>query len=629
MEVLTYDQFIRSTQYIYNLTKYVYPMLDAIEPGDLTNKEFDALVTKLARGKTRSIFTHCVRLGGRPKGYYRTYNDIILKLFQIQIPTQKQVDSILACIPAYNGSELTYEWLKYIIDNGYGQITPKQIETLTKFGYEGCIFDLVGDNNLTPPSLQNLLIILKSKCIFSDKTIITKYVNKHKTYFDNLNLNLNSLTITLLENKFRTQAENNNKHNLTQPLTLQILEILLICGFKPDKNSLDLFVNYQIIHLSKYAELLCQYSMPLSDHYFSKICSHMNSTEILLIMDIFIKYGYIFQKNSFETMIQNQTTYSESISKVLIEFLLKNGINPTYDTIVHACKTINIDLFDTCIKKDIYPDEKCLEIACSRCFEPLISRILDMKILPDENCLISLLQHTTNNTLFNMLVSNGACITYNVVEKLIITKKINYVNDFNEYGIKYDEKLFSLFSKYNEFPNDGILHKFTIDKNLMELRKLCYNRSNFDEIIKYKNEHNIDFDSYCYDQMLYLTNNDDFILNAIKIGSYKPTFESFLLCDNRIERITIYNKYKQYMTHNNSSNNNSSNNNSSNNNSSNKMVDYSIEKIDSDTNDTFNDALNNTLNDKIDNKINDDDIVVKPLKKAVKKSKKVTKEQSA
>lgn len=190
-------------------------------------------------------------------------------------------------------------------------------------------------------------------------------------------------------------------------------------------------------------------------------------------------------------------------------------LEPNQETLEAVCsKKCNLILFNKLTKEyNMAPDKKCLELVVSSEYPKLdlIQEILCYKIEPDLSIFYKLLHNEncyseTALPIINLFSKNGLKLSINEIELMI--KKYKQLPDLNRFEINYDEKLYYLCFKYDNFPKEW-LDKMTIEKSILELREMCRTKkitaNTFREFLIKKK---VKPDRYCLDFAIKLCNTN-------------------------------------------------------------------------------------------------------------------------
>lgn len=525
-------KIINGKSTIYNLKD----ILADYRKNGITDKEYDNLIKILCSGKNSPVLTKNVSYN-----FFKSYDELFINLFELKIPTEKQIDLIIDCAINIDIDIDTYEWINHLVAVNY-IFSKKQALLLLKLGYVDNIdkYDIDGNTKLDQ--------LFKSKHLVENINLIETIVTKYK--------------IQLTNDHFKTIIETIAGIGYCSPAALkQLLNLmnkLIELGLVLDITSLNTYVdvvdeidnNYIYKDLLKLLLTRCI----MTDEIFDKILEMHAYDHIQSIFD----YGYIPKNNIFlliDWNVFSDYLYEEESIKDFMNMLIdKYNIKLTTEIIEYACTLSCKELFKLCIKHEIYPTIECLYKICSSesLDETIIETIIDQKIIPDEQCMILLTQNdNVSENVISLLLQNGAPLTYTVIENIFDRDYIDILDNIviDDYGINYDEKIYELCHKYMLY-HDKLINKLAINKNMLELRQLCL-ASKEPVIIKYKEKYNLEYDHYCYDNILcnekyelyYNAYDHKIIMDAINTNQYKPTILSILRIPNERLRLRLYGKF--------------------------------------------------------------------------------------
>jgi hypothetical protein len=146
----------------------------------------------------------------------------------------------------------------------------------------------------------------------------------------------------------------------------------------------------------------------------------------------------------------------------------------------------------------------------------LIQSILNFKIIPDTNTLknINLFpsKHYPSNQILELLIKYGLIVTLDDIGYMLYHQYV--LTNLERFNIPYDKELYFVCSQYDFFP-DEYQDKFTIDKNILHLHKMCKTNS-FDEIVTFMKDNNLKLDKFCMEFLLDNSDTFDKILEKYK-----------------------------------------------------------------------------------------------------------------
>lgn len=492
----------------------------------ITDKEYDNLIKILCSGKNSPVLTKNVIYD-----YFTSYDEIFINLFKLKIPTEKQLDNIINC--AINIDVDTYIWVDHLVKVNY-IFSKKQELLLLKLGYVNHIDKCdINENN-------KLDSLLKSKHLVQNIKLFESIVTKYK--------------IQLTNDHFKIVIESILSVDLKPEQLLDIINKMMELGLVLDTNSLEIYVDCVADQMCDYmytdlTELVLAQCI-MTDEIFNKILGLHEYGFIQHILD----NGYIPKDNIFLLIDWNKYYNITGSKNFMNELTNKYNIKLTIEIMEYACSLSCRDLFELCMDHKIVPTIECLYKICSfgSLNEIIIETIIDQKILPDEKCMILLTQNdNVNADIISLLLHNGAPLTYTIIENIFDRYMVDILDNIviDDYGINYDEKIYELCHKYMSY-HDKLINKLAINKNMLELRQLCLD-SKETVIAKYKEKYNLEYDNYCYDNILcnekyekyYNGYDHKLIMDAIDTNKYKPTILSVLRIPHDVLRLRLYNKF--------------------------------------------------------------------------------------
>ena len=225
------------------------------------------------------------------------------------------------------------------------------------------------------------------------------------------------------------------------------------------------------------------------------------------------------------------------------------NIIPNEETFELGCKVSNGDVINDCTKIfKMLPTNKHLQIMLGsyNLNLDLLNDILCYKILPTKEDLKILINNSSSGSRhqgIELLIKYGLVLDINDIAETLKNKII--IHDLDRFNIPYDETLYYYCYIYNCFPYDN---KMEIDKNVLELRKMCRTTATtLDAFIKYVKTNNVMPDRYCYDHACY---NNINILSHMTHLKCPPTLAKYYwlgLARNGFQ----HNEFKEYITLNN------------------------------------------------------------------------------
>jgi hypothetical protein len=539
------DRLKSTNYYINNLINTLNNCLLEKDDDEIEDDQYNDLILILTKGKTKSIIHEVIKRERENDGE-ESYDELLTKIISLKLPTNKQIDLLLSCFSSTSTYFLSFNWIQQAIQDGYN-LTNKQMSILSKLGY-------LSDNLIEPIKNETMTlaeefeIVIKSKSIGKNYDILRKYVEIRKVYVSTERL------IDIINNKHIT-----NKY--------QIMKALVDYGFQPNEEHVLTILKYMIskegsnLFVFDILRLFYTNGAKPTDKHFNEIMSKKVNT--ISLVNLLLQFNYIPCSDFLDNMMSN---YNKGIdySKILTVALKHSDLTET--TIKIACLTDNTTLFDLCIENEIFPNQECLHLACLGESENIISKLFDLKMLADEICLINLINlgkdivYKIGNTsikiearnldtyLFELLVDEGAPVTYKVLNLLIMMS--DYLPELEKHNIPYDDALYEIYCNYGKVPNEKISKKFIVGSAVLAVREMFNNNVPLFEIQNYAKKHKIIFDKFCYDKALelgcYDQTMDNFVTNAINSKLYQPIKTTFYKINDHNTRIYATEKWLQY-----------------------------------------------------------------------------------
>ena len=487
---------------------------------DFTRSDFDNFVSCLTHGKKKAVVSSRYGYDG---GFIAKITRISKVLFTKYTPTDKQLKALFACYNT-NCQQQSYEWIDTLIQKGY-VFSDFHKPIISSIGYD-------------------VTKLLNGNISYDDLLKAIKAVINNSTHIDSFKKVLNLFTDTIPENILNYVLEtakndmsaSNWYYNIQEPILFKILDLLIERGGKFDNETNTVLINNNCNRILIYQGLFKRGFIPNEELIKYLFLNPATMIEIILYLK---KFEYKFTTANMNNILNSiyyfvgpssngpygLTTNSNQIMNYLI------GIGYNDKIIGAAMETPNgqtnvcINLYKFMIELGVKPDISTLNIACTRAYyqifdegttkykfvptkeildnclakgqtSEMISKILCYKIVPDSKSFTAWL-HSPSREIFELLVKFGLTITFNDLVNALNTQ-IN-IENLERFGIEHDENLYYHCYMNNFFPQE-YLKKFTIDKNILELRNMCrVNTTTKEKLIEYIKENNVILDRYCYD----------------------------------------------------------------------------------------------------------------------------------
>ncbi|ARF09159.1 SWIB/MDM2 domain protein [Catovirus CTV1] len=244
----------------------------------------------------------------------------------------------------------------------------------------------------------------------------------------------------------------------------------------------------------------------------------------------------------------------------------------TFEELLKKNSGKSLEIFKQLLLNGLKMSVRLLEIACSYCDKNIIHFILSNKILPTEKCFINILKSRsqdslifgrnrkkTNNPnplkteLIEVLVLYGFKLTYENL--LLATQHHVYINNIEQFDIKFDEKFLEKCSEFSFYPNYNIKN---LKPNVVCLENECLKMGNIKTITKIV-ESGITPTTKALQNACTFTKNNVVIKYLIDKGA-KVDIKCIKNCSDKINNVTlscIVNEYEKQL--NKSSDNNINN----------------------------------------------------------------------
>jgi hypothetical protein len=608
------EDFLNCKSLIYTKTSKLQELLLVIKYAELTNNEFNKFITALTSGKSNSVLKIIGLYGENDSGKIlldiaknreinpKQLDKLINCVIAIKDTNFEWVDYLIS-----TGTKFTNKQLQILLAGGYNKDIKSLIAT-------GCKADDLMNNIdciLATKNLDKNLDILeeivkKNKIIISNnnfETMLschTENAIQITTKFIELGFVPNNESIVIfLKSKFMMHnilildmLVNNDKYQ--NQLMFEHLElmsnfvadssfIVIICkfmslGFVFNISYLDRLLNFSLF--SSHTLCKCIYSI-LKDPHHTRI--DINDDFLIHLGQIIDKSYYYYSvseddiKDRYATIIYIlHTNYKPhkidyydltmrvidtpiikmAYSKLLKEFV-KYNFFPTQRNLETAYRTANVELVNFCHNYGIMPNYECLYCLCKGPVDQhktlLYEQLFNMKILPDEKVLIIAIENSSDAIY---LIENGAPLTPKVLNALFGTGLIKSDAftkvDLEKYGMVYDEYVYELCHKYTIY-NDTIINKISIDKNILTFRLMCL-YDDMQHILAFKNANNMEFDKYCYDNLLVNENSDcfeyvkqcisdedtNYVVNMASLLRINDTYRAMKVYDAKLLKLTNF-----------------------------------------------------------------------------------------
>lgn len=493
-------------------------------------KDFDNFISSATYQKGRSYIANtaydAVKKENRKKA--------ITIMFTNFTPSDKQFKLLFNCKGHGNN-----DWVDTLVNRNYIFNNSQQAE-LIKLGYDTTKIYA----NKTDVSLDALKIIIlstisnKSPCA----TLLTIVTNNKIEYpsdfiswiisnlpYNQYNMSAQIKTYKEILNIFLKQLnlkfdENSHIHIYK----LKSCEFVYYCvdnGFIPTNESMIICSNN-----SQFIELLFYFHNKFGLKFNVDLMNNVLKLNIQYIGKEVLQYHYYASNKEFahvepmlsnfgyDTLLINQAKFDNYVS--IYKFLRLLNCIPNEETFKLGCKYQQKDIVNECTKVfKMLPTNEHLQIMLkeNRFNDELLNDILCYKILPtkeDFNVLMN--SGRCSQHSIELLIKYGLLLDITDINKALSQKMI--IENLERFNISYDETLYYSCYIYNIFPYDD---KMEIDKNILELRKMCRNRSTTVEVFKkYIETHNIMPDRYCYDHACFY--NIELLDYMIKLN-FSPT----------------------------------------------------------------------------------------------------------
>jgi len=575
MTVITFKEAIKSKQSTRiikkNLKSIIYNGYE--HKCEITQKNYDTFIKII----TKKNFLCDVKI-----------HDIKL-LFHIYIPTSEQLNSLIDNAHYDTNIANKNEWLTYLESNGY-VFTDDQIHLFVIWNsIEFLMCRLVNIKNNPCDELINVLKYMPLNTIkknISSLNITQKYKQQ---ITDN---DIFNICVTLCEKEeeyFNLVSLLIDDFKFEQHIVIRLFEHILKSEhihklkylndvydkFNHSINLTDdivkLFINKcNISHKCLYGVHVYIDSLKILSEMINKIKIYETFMNTFIFNNLIFDSEYVsIYKDLIRNMKNNnvmctQMTFSFAIktdNSTLINKCIEQKIMPTDEHLLHAICTKNVFLFDYC-QTHIKLNIEHLCYACYYFHSIITQKILNTKIIPTTTCFINILNNrhcvTINEKIITMLLDHGGVMNKTILSNMVFND-IMFPNIFN-YGVTHDDYFeichyYCLNYNNLDYVTFDTPHKIlyeminAIDNEFCDHDKynyeLCVHNEQYDDIIRFKKLHNIDFDKYCYDSLLLLNGVpfNTIIKDAIKNKKYVPTTEAIVRETNIIRQQNLLKKY--------------------------------------------------------------------------------------
>jgi hypothetical protein len=576
MTIVTFKEAIKSKQSIRIIKENLKSI---IENGydhkcDITRKIYDKFISMITNKKVLCNVT---------------IYDIKL-LFHIYIPTSEQLNCLIDNAQRDINIIHTDEWLTYLESNGY-VFTDDQIKIFVRCNsIEFLVYRLVHIKNNPCDELINVIKYIPLDIIKKNISSlnITKKYRQQITDDDIFNV-----CVALYEKEevyFNLVSLLIDDFKFEQHIVIKLFEYMLKsehgCKLKYLNDMYDKFKH--LINLTDDIVKMFINKCNISHRCLYGTHVYVDSLKILSEMINKIQIYEIVMN----TLIFNNLIFDSeyvSIYRDLIRHAQNNNIACTLITFSFACKTRNSILINKCIEQNIIPTNEQLlcaiciksvylfdhcqkhiklniEHLCYACYyyhSIITQKILNAKIIPTTTCFVNVLNNKNvvkiDEKIITTLIEHGGIINKTILSHMIINN-VMFPNIFN-YGVThndYFEICHNYCLNYNslDYITFNTPHKIlyeminNIDNSFLHNEyDYDYEHSNHNkqhnDIIHFKELHNIDFDKYCYDLLLLLDGApfNTIIKDAIKNKKYVPTTEAIVRETNIIRKQNLLKKY--------------------------------------------------------------------------------------
>ena len=425
-------------------------------------------------------------------------------------PNDKQFKLLMSC---YKKSGM-FDWVDILITKGF-IFTDKQISELSKVGYntikivknsqiisidqlKSAILSLTTYDNTELDVLRDLLLKVD---------LPTDFINWVLENLPLINYNKNAqikkykILMSILLEKLSFNSD--SYEYIFRFISCDFVYFCVQEGFVPDERSLDYCTKkYELMELVLYFHK--KFNLEVTTEMMNRMLKH--KTIIAKEVDIHYHTNYISDVNTVKKML-----LSFGYDEELIDGAVKNNhislysllqLPPDNETFKLAIKDGYEHIFNDCIKTHkMVPNYEHMQTLFQSYVinSNIFNELLCYKLLPTKQDFKKLLTLRIQPDIVELLVNYGFILDLDDIAWCLKNNLIIY--NLERFNIKYDENLYHICYKYNKFPYDD---KFTLDKDIMELRKLCKNpRTTITHLSNFMQQGNVKMDRYCFDHICY------------------------------------------------------------------------------------------------------------------------------
>ena len=327
--------------------------------------------------------------------------------------------------------------------------------------------------------------------------------------------------------------------NLDHDDVIDIITYFFINNYKPDITSIETIAR-------KYPEVIemMLQIIDLKKNDFQKVAKICGILTYLYKTD--------FSSDDFKYLISKEIILKRGINdyeQFLIKILNKYPINDPNKYIKSAFINNYMLLASKLVELGAHVDRECAIIACTgHINENILTFLVNNKIFVDKNCFKNYIntinKYTSNENYDNdilKLVSFGLTLDLDCVEYALINDRC--INNLEDYGIEYDENLYEICAKYNNFPK-SYYDKFVINigKEKIMLREM-FKSSDPSKIEKFMKLYNVLPDKYCFKNAL---DSNPYCIEIISKFNYSPLFSDIIEIKSYENRKKIYEMYYKF-----------------------------------------------------------------------------------
>lgn len=325
----------------------------------------------------------------------------------------------------------------------------------------------------------------------------TEYYNikriNHLTIFLNellVNVNTNEIFQAIIDH-------NGSTHNMSYNNVLNYVINKYECN--------DLFANY-----------LCNDIAVYEPEYLIKLIVKKHPITLEILNNILNNYVNpcftVVYQEAYKALIPKNILKTYLIDNGYIHFMMLDlfdivDVKPNYDTLNIICgKDIYVNDVCTFIEKyKLIPDKKTLDICIKSLNHILINSILNYKITPDEETFDKLKSlgyfDQTHIKIVELLINHG--LEINLKHVIYFLSIDTYLTNLERFDIKYDEHLYFICYINDNWPSEYI-NKFTIDKTVLMMHKLCMTKKlMYNKLLQFLVTNKIKLDRYALDFLIF------------------------------------------------------------------------------------------------------------------------------